>query len=209
MRARRRMPNLRRSPTIPSCSALHEAPRALSEAHAVGAAIGLSADALGIAIAELAAMSERRIDRLVNPLVSGLPAFLASDSGVGSGFMIAQYTAVALAARESPPGRAGESRRRHHVGFAGGSPVPRDAGCAQAARDPRQRRDHPCDRAARGGAGLRSAARRAGTRAADRMRSTARCASASLTTADDRPLAGDIERARRIARRSARRLESF
>ncbi len=73
-------------------------PRAFSEAHAVGAAIGLSADALGIAIAELAAMSERRIDRLVNPLVSNLPAFLASDSGVDSGFMIAQYTAVALVA---------------------------------------------------------------------------------------------------------------
>jgi histidine ammonia-lyase len=43
-------------------------------------------------------MSERRIDRLVNPLVSGLPAFLASDSGAGSGFMIAQYTAVSLVA---------------------------------------------------------------------------------------------------------------
>jgi histidine ammonia-lyase len=80
-----------------------EAPRALSEAHAVGAAVGLAADALGIAIAELAAMSERRIDRLVNPLVSGLPAFLAADSGAGSGFMIAQYTAVSLAA---------ENRRR-------------------------------------------------------------------------------------------------
>lgn len=75
-----------------------EAPRALSEAHAVGAAVGLAADALGIAVAELAAMSERRIDRLVNPLVSGLPAFLAADSGAGSGFMIAQYTAVSLAA---------------------------------------------------------------------------------------------------------------
>jgi histidine ammonia-lyase len=80
-----------------------EAPRALSEAHAVGAAVGLAADALGIAVAELAAMSERRIDRLVNPLVSGLPAFLAADSGAGSGFMIAQYTAVSLAA---------ENRRR-------------------------------------------------------------------------------------------------
>jgi histidine ammonia-lyase len=74
------------------------APRALSEAHAVGASIGLSADALGIAIAELAAMSERRVDRLVNPLVSNLPAFLASDGGVGTGFMIAQYTAAALVA---------------------------------------------------------------------------------------------------------------
>ncbi|MDB6082576.1 MAG: phenylalanine/histidine ammonia-lyase [Gammaproteobacteria bacterium] len=75
-----------------------ESPRASSQANAVGAAMGLSADALGIAVAELAAMSERRIDRLVNPLVSGLPAFLASDSGAGSGFMIAQYTAVSLVA---------------------------------------------------------------------------------------------------------------
>jgi histidine ammonia-lyase len=43
-------------------------------------------------------MSERRMDRLVNPLVSGLPAFLASDDGARSGFMIAQYTAVSLVA---------------------------------------------------------------------------------------------------------------
>ena len=77
-------------------------PRATSQANAVGAAIGLSADALGIAVAEVAAMSERRVDRLVNPLISGLPAFLASDSGAGSGFMIAQYTAVSL---------VGENRR--------------------------------------------------------------------------------------------------
>jgi histidine ammonia-lyase len=73
-------------------------PRALSQAHAVGAAIGLSADALGIAVAELAAMSERRIDRLVNPLVSNLPSFLAAGGGASSGFMIAQYAAVSLVA---------------------------------------------------------------------------------------------------------------
>jgi len=73
-------------------------PRALSEANAVGTALGLMADSLGIAIAEVAAMSERRMDRLVNPLVSALPAFLAADSGAGSGFMIAQYTAVSLVA---------------------------------------------------------------------------------------------------------------
>jgi histidine ammonia-lyase len=75
------------------------APRALSGAHAVGTALGLTVDSLGIAVAELAAMSERRIDRLVNPLVSNLPAFLAIDDGAGSGFMIAQYTAVSLVAR--------------------------------------------------------------------------------------------------------------
>jgi len=75
-----------------------ESPRALSQAHAVGASIGLNADALGIAVAELAAMSERRIDRMVNPLVSRLPPFLASEGGAGSGFMIAQYAAVSLVA---------------------------------------------------------------------------------------------------------------
>ena len=64
---------------------------------AVGASIGLNADALGIAVAELAAMSERRIDRMVNPLVSGLPPFLAAGDA-GSGFMIAQYTVVSLVA---------------------------------------------------------------------------------------------------------------
>lgn len=73
-----------------------EAPRVHSEAHAVSAAIGLSMDALGVAVAEVAAMSERRLDRLVNPLVSGLAAFLAADSGAASGFMITQYVALSL-----------------------------------------------------------------------------------------------------------------
>jgi histidine ammonia-lyase len=79
-----------------------EVPEVHSEAHAVSASLGLNMDALGIAIAELAAMSERRLDRLVNPLVSGLPAFLAADSGSASGFMIVQYVAVSL---------VGENRR--------------------------------------------------------------------------------------------------
>jgi histidine ammonia-lyase len=82
----------------PAVAGTVDAPRSLSGAHAVGAALGLNADALGIAVAEIAAMSERRIDRLVNPLVSHLPAFLATDSGACSGFMIAQYTAVSLTA---------------------------------------------------------------------------------------------------------------
>jgi histidine ammonia-lyase len=75
-----------------------EEPRALSGANAVGAALGLGADSLAVAVAEAAAMSERRVDRLVNPLVSNLPAFLAVGEGAGSGFMIAQYTAVAMVA---------------------------------------------------------------------------------------------------------------
>ncbi|WP_397448824.1 histidine ammonia-lyase [Pseudomonas sp. NA-150] len=75
-----------------------EAPEIYSQAHAVGAGIGLAMDQLGIAMAELGAISERRIDRMVNPLVNGLPAFLAGASGVESGFMIAQYAAVSLVA---------------------------------------------------------------------------------------------------------------
>ncbi len=82
----------------PAVAGTVEEPRALSGAQAVGAALGLNVDSLGIAVAEMAAMSERRLDRLVNPLLSNLPAFLATEDGVGSGFMIAQYTAVSLVA---------------------------------------------------------------------------------------------------------------
>lgn len=53
-------------------------------------------DFLGIALSEIANISERTIDRLVNPHVSGLPPFLSPNSGLNSGFMIAQYTAAAL-----------------------------------------------------------------------------------------------------------------
>ena len=56
----------------------------------------LAMDFLGIAVSELANISERRIERLVNPMLSGLPAFLVKESGLNTGFMIAQYTAAAL-----------------------------------------------------------------------------------------------------------------
>ena len=61
-----------------------------------GQPVALAMDFLAIAISELANISERRIERLVNPKLSGLPAFLTSDEGLNSGFMIAQYTAAAL-----------------------------------------------------------------------------------------------------------------
>ena len=53
-------------------------------------------DLLAIALADLASISERRVERLVNPDLSGLPAFLVADPGVHSGFMMAQITAAAL-----------------------------------------------------------------------------------------------------------------
>ena len=58
--------------------------------------MALAFDFLGIALAELANISERRIESLVNPSISGLPAFLVENGGLNSGFMIVQYTAAAL-----------------------------------------------------------------------------------------------------------------
>ncbi len=81
----------------PAVSGSPEEPVVSSEAHAVASALAQAADSLATALAQISAMSERRTDRLVNPLVSGLPPFLASDAGSNSGFMIAQYTAAALA----------------------------------------------------------------------------------------------------------------
>jgi histidine ammonia-lyase len=61
-----------------------------------GQPVALALDFLGIAVAELADISERRVERLVNPKLSGLPAFLVDDGGLNSGLMLAQYTAAAL-----------------------------------------------------------------------------------------------------------------
>jgi len=61
-----------------------------------GQPVALAMDFLAMAVAELADISERRIERLVNPKLSGLPAFLVDDGGLNSGFMLVQYTAAAL-----------------------------------------------------------------------------------------------------------------
>ena len=61
-----------------------------------GQPLALALDFLCMAVSELANISERRIERLVNPQLSGLPAFLVEDGGVNSGLMLAQYTAASL-----------------------------------------------------------------------------------------------------------------
>ncbi len=61
-----------------------------------GQPVALAADFLGIAMAELANISERRVERMVNGKLSGLPRFLTEKGGLHSGLMIAQYTAAAL-----------------------------------------------------------------------------------------------------------------
>jgi histidine ammonia-lyase len=63
-----------------------------------GEPLGLALDTLAIGLAQLGGIAERRVDRLVNPLVSeGLPPFLSPAGGLNSGYMIAQYVAAALA----------------------------------------------------------------------------------------------------------------
>lgn len=59
--------------------------------------VALAADYLALAIAEIGALAERRIALLIDSHLSGLPAFLVKDSGLNSGFMMAQVTAAALA----------------------------------------------------------------------------------------------------------------
>lgn len=58
--------------------------------------VAFAADQIALAIAEIGSIVERRIALLVDPKMSGLPAFLVQDSGLNSGFMIAQVTAAAL-----------------------------------------------------------------------------------------------------------------
>src|SRR6202008_5150033 len=62
------------------------------------APVPFPADILALAAAEVGSITERRVALLVDPKMSGLPPFLAQDSGVNSGFMMAQGTAAALVA---------------------------------------------------------------------------------------------------------------
>jgi len=61
-----------------------------------GQPVALALDFLGIAVAELANVSERRTERMVNGALSRLPRFLTKEGGLNSGYMIAQYTAASI-----------------------------------------------------------------------------------------------------------------
>jgi histidine ammonia-lyase len=74
-----------------------ETDEALSGGNFHGEPVAFAADHLALAIAEIGALSERRVALLIDASISGLPPFLTAASGVNSGFMIAHVTAAALA----------------------------------------------------------------------------------------------------------------
>lgn len=78
-----------------------DAGEVLSGGNFHGEPIALTLDYAAVAIADLGTISERRVERLVNPDLSGLPAFLTPDPGMNSGMMIAQIVAASLIAENS------------------------------------------------------------------------------------------------------------
>lgn len=70
--------------------------RVVSGGNFHGQPVAIALDTAAIAVAELADISEARVDRMTNGHVSGLPPFLTAEPGTNSGFMVAQYTAAAL-----------------------------------------------------------------------------------------------------------------
>ena len=73
----------------------------LSNGNFHGEPVAIALDTLKLALAELASISERRIERMLNPALSnGLPPFLTEDGGLNSGFMIAQYVAASLVSED-------------------------------------------------------------------------------------------------------------
>jgi len=84
-------------PQVSAASGQGSAAEVLSGGNLHGAPLSYAFDYAAIALTDLASISERRIDRLINPDINeGLPAFLCADAGLSSGYMIAHVTAAAL-----------------------------------------------------------------------------------------------------------------
>ena len=157
-----------------------------------GQPLAFALDAAAMALAELASISERRVERLTNPSLSdGLPAFLTHDGGLNSGFMIPQYVAASLVSEnkvlchpagvDSIPTSAGQE---DHVSMGNASALK----CWQVLANAERALAIELLAAAQGVEFLAPLEPGAGVRAAhDFVRSL------SSTLVEDRPLAGDIE----------------
>ena len=106
-----------------------------------GAPVAIAADLLAIAAAQIATISERRSDRLVNPALSELPAFLTPNSGLQSGYMMAQVTAAAVASEVKGLAHPASvdtiptsANREDHVSMSMGAALKADRAVALATR---------------------------------------------------------------------------
>ena len=72
--------------------------------------VAFAADMIALAVCEIGSLSERRIAMLVDPALSGMPAFLTPKPGLNSGFMIPQVTAAALVSENKQRATSGERR---------------------------------------------------------------------------------------------------
>ena len=157
-----------------------------------GQPLAFALDAAAMALAELASISERRVERLTNPSLSdGLPAFLTHDGGLNSGFMIPQYVAAALvsenkvlchpASVDSIPTSAGQE---DHVSMGNASALT----CWQVLANAERALAIELLAAAQGVEFLAPLEPGAGVRSAHDFVRTL-----SATLVEDRPLAADIE----------------
>ena len=160
-----------------------------------GQPLAFALDALAIAVAELASISERRVERLVNPTLSdGLPPFLVEEGGLNSGFMIPQYVAAALVSREQGARAPGERRLDPDERRPGGPRLDGERGRAQGAAasstTSSARSRSSCSPARRRSSSSRRCARRGRARGARRR-------ARALAAADGGPVAERGHRARR------------
>jgi histidine ammonia-lyase len=157
-----------------------------------GQPLAFALDAAAMALAELASISERRVERLTNPSLSdGLPAFLTHDGGLNSGFMIPQYVAAALVSEnkvlchpagvDSIPTSAGQE---DHVSMGNASALK----CLQVLANAERALAIELLAGAQGIEFLAPLEPGSGVRAAHDFVRTL-----SPTVVEDRPLAGDIE----------------
>ena len=80
-----------------------------------GQPVAMAADYLSMGLAELGSVSERRIERMVNPQLSELPAFLVHEGGINSGYMIGQYARCGVGIRKQGSGPSGLCGFHSHV----------------------------------------------------------------------------------------------
>ena len=151
--------------------------------------VAFAADMLAIAICEIGSLAERRIAMLVDPALSGLPAFLTPQPGLNSGFMIAAGDGGGAGVREQAARLSGQRRFDPDLGEPGGPRLDGGAWRAPARRHGGERRQRrrasscsPRRRAATSTRRSLEPAARAGARAAARTR-----AARSRTTATSRP----------------------